>query len=182
MEQVHKDRLAEHVEALARHALAGEVWPSATAYSRQAGTASAMRSNYNDAAAWHRTALEACRHLGAGKDALVMGIEIRFELYGALLALADHKPIFEVLNEAERLAEALGDFRRLSRIHGYLAMSKWWVADYGGAIELATRAIDFARNLHRPGLEGIGLWLWVGHITQRANSMTHCLASTKYWS
>jgi class 3 adenylate cyclase/tetratricopeptide (TPR) repeat protein len=157
MERLFGNRLAEHVEALARHAMAGEIWPRAANYLRQAGTAAAMRSNYGDAAAWHRTALEACRHLVNSKDGLALEIDIRFELYNALLALGDHTPIFGVLNEAERLAETLGDVRRLSRIHGYLAMSMWWVGDYPRAIQLATRAISAAQGLRRPGLEGIGL-------------------------
>src|SRR6185437_1553338 len=123
MERVFENRLTEHVEALARHALAGENWPKAANYLRQAGTAAAMRSNYSHAAAWHRMALEACSHLGNEANALALAIDIRFELYNALLALGDHAPIFEVLNKAEQLAESLGDARRLSRIHGYLAMS-----------------------------------------------------------
>lgn len=157
MERLFDDRLAEHVETLARHAIAGENWPKAANYLRHAGTAAAMRSNFGDAAAWHRMALEACSHLGAGKDALALGIDVRFELYNALLALGDHTPIFDVLNEAEQLAESLGDARRLSRIHGYLAMSMWWIGDYPRAIELATRAVSTAQGLRRPGLEGIAL-------------------------
>jgi class 3 adenylate cyclase/tetratricopeptide (TPR) repeat protein len=181
MERVFEDRLTEHVETLARHAVAGENWPKAANYLRQAGTAAAMRSNYGDAAAWHRMALDACSHLGNGRDVLALAIDIRFDLYNALLALGDHAPIFEVLDKAEQLAESLGDARRLSRIHGYLAMSMWWVADYHRAIELATRAISTAQDLQRPGLEGIALvalgWAYhaQGRFDQALLSLTRVL-------
>jgi tetratricopeptide (TPR) repeat protein len=185
IERLYHDRLAEHVEALARHAVAGEMWPSATNYLRQAGRAAAMRSNYNDATAWHRTALDACRHLGASKDVLALEIEIRFKLYNALLAIGDYTPIFEVLREAERLAVALGDARRLSRIHGYTAMSMWWVGDYESAIDLATRAAATARELRRPGLEGIALvalgWSYhsLGKFDEASASLTRVLDLAK---
>jgi class 3 adenylate cyclase/tetratricopeptide (TPR) repeat protein len=181
MERVFENRLTEHVEALARHAMAGENWPKAANYLRQAGTAAAMRSNYSDAAAWHRMALEACSHLGNEANVLALAIDIRFELYNALLALGDHAPIFEVLNKAEQLAESLGDARRLSRIHGYLAMSMWWIGDYPRAIELATRAISTAQELRRPGLEGIALvalgWAHhsLGHFDQALVSLARVL-------
>jgi class 3 adenylate cyclase/tetratricopeptide (TPR) repeat protein len=169
MERVFGSRLSEHVEALARHAVAGENWPKAANYLRQAGTAAAMRSNYSGAAAWHRMALEACSHLGDDRDALALAIDIRFDLYNALLAFGDHAPIFETLHKAEQLAESLGDARRLSRVHGFLAMSMWWIADYARAIELATRAISTARELRRPGLEGIALVAlgWAHHAQGR---------------
>ena len=178
MEQVFENRLTEHVETLARHALAGEKWSKATTYLRQAGTAAAVRSNYGDAAAWHRMALEASAHLGNSKDALALAIDVRFDLYNALLALGDHAPIFEVLSKAESLAESLGDARRLSRIHGYLAMSMWWVADYPRAIELAKRAISAANDLKRSGLEGIALVAlgWAHHAQGRFDQALVSLA------
>jgi hypothetical protein len=37
LEGLHPDRLAEHVERLAYHALRGEVWDKALAHCRQAG-------------------------------------------------------------------------------------------------------------------------------------------------
>lgn len=181
IERVFSNRLNEHVETLARHALAGENWPKAANYLRQAAMAAALRSNYGDAAALHRMALEACSHLGNSKDAVALAIDIRCDLYNALLAFGDHAPIFEVLHEAERLAESLGDARRLLRVRGFLAMSMWWIADYPRAIELATRAISTAQDLRRPGLEGIALVAlgWAqhsqGHFDQALQSLTRVL-------
>jgi class 3 adenylate cyclase/tetratricopeptide (TPR) repeat protein len=171
MEKVFENRLVEHMETLARHAVAGENWTKAATYLRQAGGAAAMGSNYGDAVTWYRMALDACSHLGSSKEMLAFAIDVRFDLYNALLAFGDHTPIFEILHKAEGLAESLGDARRLSRVHGFLAMSMWWIADYSRAAELATRAIASAQGLQKPGLEGIGLLAlgWAHHSQGRSD-------------
>jgi predicted ATPase len=67
-EELYPDRVAEHVESLARHAVGGEIWRRALIYLRQAGIAAAMRSAYSDAAAWHYSALGALTHLSQKGD------------------------------------------------------------------------------------------------------------------
>jgi tetratricopeptide (TPR) repeat protein len=101
-------------------------------------------------------------------------VDIRFDLYNALLALGDHAPVFEVLTEAEKLAESLGDKRRLARVHGYLAMSMWWIADYPRAIELGLQAASAARDMERTGLEGIALLAlgWAYHAQGKFDEAT----------
>jgi tetratricopeptide (TPR) repeat protein len=157
IEQVYPNRLPEHLEALGRHAVGGEIWAKAVTYLRQAGIAAAMRSAYRDSTSWHRSALDALSHLTPRKETYALGIDIRFELYNSLLALGDHVPIFDVLTEAERLGVLLGDERRLARLHGYLAMASWWIAEYARAIDIGERAVSSARQLGRHGLEGIAL-------------------------
>src|SRR5215471_7709258 len=63
IEHLHADRVAEHVEQLAHHALRGEVWDKAVAYLRQAGGKAMERSAYREAAAGFEQALNALRHL-----------------------------------------------------------------------------------------------------------------------
>jgi tetratricopeptide (TPR) repeat protein len=157
IERVYANRLPEHVEALGRHAVGGGVWAKAVTYLRQAGIAAAMRSAYRDSTTWHRSALDALNHLAPGKESFALGIDIRFELHNSLLVLGDHVPIFDVLIEAERLGVLLGDERRIARLHGYLAMALWWIADYDRAIDVGERAVSSSRKLGRPGLEGIAL-------------------------
>src|SRR3984893_9628885 len=81
------------------HAVSGEIWPKAVNYLRQSGTAAAMRSDYRGATLWHRAALDCLKHIRPDQETLALGIDIRFEVYNALLALGDHAPIFEVLTE-----------------------------------------------------------------------------------
>ena len=49
IERLYPERLAEHVERLAHHALRGEVWEKAVAYLRQAGAKAMERSAYREA-------------------------------------------------------------------------------------------------------------------------------------
>jgi class 3 adenylate cyclase len=48
LERLHENRLDEHVEALAHHALLGEVWDSAVRYQRRAGARAFSRSASRD--------------------------------------------------------------------------------------------------------------------------------------
>jgi class 3 adenylate cyclase/tetratricopeptide (TPR) repeat protein len=157
LERLYAERLAEHVEALARHAVRGEIWEKAVDYLRKAGIAAATRSAYRDAVRWHRSAIAGLEHLSHNPDRLALEIDLRFELYTALLAQGDHAPIFELLSRAESLAVSIGDEKRLARTHGYLSMAHWWRADYVRALDTGHRALAAARALqHRP-LEAVAL-------------------------
>src|SRR5262249_32717531 len=63
IESLYRQRLAEHVERLAHHALRGEAWDKAVVYLHQAGQKAAERSAYREATAAYEQALEALRHL-----------------------------------------------------------------------------------------------------------------------
>jgi class 3 adenylate cyclase/tetratricopeptide (TPR) repeat protein len=157
IEELYPERLAEHVEMLARHALRGELWEKSVKYLRQAGNAAAMRSAYRDAATWHRSAINALERLPTNSDRVALGIDLRFDLYGAILPQGDHGPVFEVLKEAEKLGACLGDKKRLARTHGYLAMAFWWTANYAEAIDVGQRAFASARTIGRRDLGAVGL-------------------------
>src|SRR5207247_10406627 len=51
IEALYPDRLAEHVERLAHHALLSEVWDKAVGYLRQAGMKATRRAAYREAVA-----------------------------------------------------------------------------------------------------------------------------------
>src|SRR5262249_1237255 len=57
LEGLHADRLAEQVEALAEHALQGEIWAKAVHYLRQAGTRVIERSAHREAVQYLEQAL-----------------------------------------------------------------------------------------------------------------------------
>src|SRR5262249_14317942 len=59
MEQLYADRLPEHFERLAHHAVRGEVWPKAVSYLRQAGTKAALRSANREAVHFFEQAMNA---------------------------------------------------------------------------------------------------------------------------
>ncbi len=68
-ERLYPDRLSEHVERLAHHALRGHLWDKAVRYGRQAGTRALDRSALREALAAFeqaRVALQSCPRAGRG--------------------------------------------------------------------------------------------------------------------
>ena len=66
MEQLYADRLPEHFERLAHHAVRGEVWTKAVAYLRQAGTKAAARSANREAVIFFEQAMSRARAAARG--------------------------------------------------------------------------------------------------------------------
>jgi tetratricopeptide (TPR) repeat protein len=111
IERLHADRLAEHLEALAHHALRGELWEKALAYIRQAGDKALARSANREAVIWFEQALGALGRLPENREVLEQAIDLRLELHGALVYLGEHERDLRYLAEARTIAERLGDRR-----------------------------------------------------------------------
>jgi predicted ATPase len=116
LETLHPDRLAEHVDHLAHHALRGEMWDKALRYCRHAGAKASARSAYREAVVCLEQALVALSHLPDSRELREQAIDLRFELRNALLPPGEHGRIFDHLREAETLAQALDDRQRLGRV------------------------------------------------------------------
>jgi predicted ATPase len=80
VETLYADRLAEHVERLAHHALRGGVWEKAIVYSRQAGLKAAARSAHREAVPYFEQALNACRELTKSRESREQAIDIQFDI------------------------------------------------------------------------------------------------------
>jgi hypothetical protein len=109
IEERYPDRLAEQVERLAHHAFRGEIWDKALTYYRQAGAKAAHR----EAVTCFEQALVALRHLPESREAREQAIDLRLNLRGSLQPLGELRRMLDHLHEAETLATALGDQRRL---------------------------------------------------------------------
>jgi predicted ATPase len=120
IEALAADPLADQVEQLAHHALQGEAWGKAFTYCRQAGAKAFARSAYREAVAWFEGALSVLPHLPADRDTREQAIDLRFTLRNVLVPLAEHERVREHLRQAESLAEALKDQRRLGLASAYL--------------------------------------------------------------
>jgi len=144
METLYTDRVAEQVERLAYHALRGAVWDKAVAYARQMGTKALARSAYREAVAGFDQALLALGHLPESRDTLAQAIDLRFDLRIALNPLREDRRLLDCLREAEPLAEALGDQRRLGQVSAYLAQYLYGIGDYEPALASAQRALAIA--------------------------------------
>ena len=105
--------MATAPELLAHHALWGELWDKALAYFRQAGEQVVARSAYREAVAAFEQALVALQHLPDSRDTREQAIDLRLVLRSALRPFGDSERILAYLREAETLATALDDPRRL---------------------------------------------------------------------
>ncbi len=116
IERSSPDRLSEHVERLAHHAVRGELWEQAVGYLHQAGAKALVRSANREAVACFEQALTALGLLPETRERLEQAIDLRFELRTALLPLGEFQRIFRSLREAEDQARTLDDQRRLGQV------------------------------------------------------------------
>jgi class 3 adenylate cyclase/tetratricopeptide (TPR) repeat protein len=144
LERLYPERLAEHVDHLAHHALRGEVWDKALAYGRQAGEKAMTRSAYREAVGYVEQALSALTHLPETRDTREQTIDLRLALRSALLPLGDLRRILACLREAEALAEALDDPRRLGQVSRFLSNYFYFMGEYDQAIAAAQRVLALA--------------------------------------
>jgi class 3 adenylate cyclase/tetratricopeptide (TPR) repeat protein len=125
IEALYPERLVEHVEGLAHHALRAQAWEKAWRYVRQAGDKAASRSAFREAVGWLEQALGVLANLPPASDVLAQAIDLRFELRNLLFALGEHGRILGHLQEAERLGRLLGDECRLGWVSTYMSNYFW---------------------------------------------------------
>jgi class 3 adenylate cyclase/tetratricopeptide (TPR) repeat protein len=122
LEGLAGERVAERVEQLAHHALRGEVWDKALPYCRQAGEKALDRSAHREAAGYFEQALSTLQHVPEQRDTREQAIDLRLALRSALVSSGgSSERVLSYLHEAETLAEALDDPRRLGRVLIFLA-------------------------------------------------------------
>jgi predicted ATPase len=143
LEALAGERVAEQVERLAHHALRGEVWDKTLTYDRQAGEKALARSAYREAVGYFEQALNALPHLPETRGTHEQAIDLQLALRSALWPLGDSERILVALREAEGLAEALGDQRRLGQVLLCLA-NHFNSMTYDEAIAASQRALVLA--------------------------------------
>jgi class 3 adenylate cyclase/tetratricopeptide (TPR) repeat protein len=136
IEKVYAERITEHVERLALHALRGEAWEKAVTYGRQAGTKAMARSANREAAAYFEQSLLALRQFPETRETVEQAIDLRFNLQASLFPLGELERMLAVLREAEDLAKALDDPRRLA-----------WAFVYGNFVHSQTGHLVEGRAL-----------------------------------
>jgi class 3 adenylate cyclase/tetratricopeptide (TPR) repeat protein len=147
IEQLSPEHLADQVEHLAHHALRGEVWDKAFRCFRQAGAKAAARSAHREAVACWEQALVALQHLPEERATIEQAIDLRLELRNELWPLGHHGRISDYLQQAERLAERLGDQRRLGLLASLMTQHFRLIDDQERAIASAQRALGLATAL-----------------------------------
>jgi tetratricopeptide (TPR) repeat protein len=102
------------------------------------------RSAYREAVGYFEQALSALAHLPAQRDMHEQAIDLRLALHNALLPSGDSGRILAYLREAEALAEALDDPRRLGHVSIFLSFHFYQRGAYNQAIAFGQRALALA--------------------------------------
>jgi tetratricopeptide (TPR) repeat protein len=144
LEVLYANRLAEQVELLAHHALRGAVWNKALTYCRQAGEKAMAQSAYREAVGYFEQALSALPHLPEARDTRELAIDLRLALRSALHPSGDRRRVLALLHEAEALAEAFDDPRRLAQVSLFLSVHCRYMGTYDQCITAAQRALALA--------------------------------------
>ncbi len=129
IERLYPDRLIEHVDRLAHHAFRGEVWEKAVTYLYQAGAKAFARSAHREAVVCFEQALAALPHLPESYETLEQAIDLHFDLATSRLPLGQLERGLRHLRDAERLARALGNQRRLGWVSAYMCDYLWVTGD-----------------------------------------------------
>jgi class 3 adenylate cyclase/tetratricopeptide (TPR) repeat protein len=157
LEAFSPERLTEQVDRLAHHALRGEVWDKALAYSRQAGEKAMARSAYREAVGSFQQALSSLDHFPEQRDTRELAIDLRLDLRSALRPLGGNLGrILVALREAEALATALDDPRRLGHVSAFLSVHFHNMGAYDQAIAAAQRAFALATTAGDAVLHALG--------------------------
>jgi class 3 adenylate cyclase/tetratricopeptide (TPR) repeat protein len=147
IERCYPDRLTEHVERLAHHAVRGEMWDPAVAYLHQAGAKALARSANREAVSYFEQALTALQHLPETRARREQAIDLRFDLRTALFPLGEFERIFGCLREAQGLARALDDQRRLGQLSVYMCHNLNMTGRPTEALEFGQRAHAIGESL-----------------------------------
>jgi class 3 adenylate cyclase/tetratricopeptide (TPR) repeat protein len=144
IERLSPDRLAEPVERLAHHALRGEAWDKALAYCRQAGEKTMARSAHREAVGYFEQALSALPHVPEQRDTREQAIDLRLALCSALSPSGNSGRMLASLREAESLAAALDDSRRLGQVSVLLSRHFYFMGAYDQSMAAGQRALALA--------------------------------------
>ena len=183
IERSYPDRLTEHVERLAHHAVRGELWEEAVTYLRPAGVKALARSANPEAVTYFEQALVALQHLPETHERVEQAIDLRFDLRTSLFPLGELERIFGCLREAESLAKTIGDQRRLGQLSVYLCHNLWITGRPGQALAFGENAQAIAEALRDVPLRVTGniylgvASLWIGDY-RRAEELLRSVLET----
>ena len=152
LELLHGDDLDPHLAAIGQHYRAGEAWANAVTFLRRAGAQALGRSACREAAGCFEQALDALGYLPETRQTLETGVDLRLDLRMALLPLGAMERVSGALSDVERLAERLGDARRLGWTHIYRSHMLWLTGHSAEARRVGERAVTAAAALDEPAL------------------------------
>jgi tetratricopeptide (TPR) repeat protein len=147
MEKLYADRLGEHAERLAYHAVRGELKDKAVHYLHMAGGKAAARSAPADARSCFEEALGVLKELPESQATLERGFEIRLDLRPVLRQLGEGRHMLEHLREAEIIATQLKDDRRRGLVYAFNTTLQASLDELDEALASGSRALEIAKRL-----------------------------------
>jgi tetratricopeptide (TPR) repeat protein len=155
IEALYQDRLEEHNAELAHHFTQGEVWEKALTYCRQIGERAMAQSAHREAVGYFEQALNALTHMPEARETCEQAIDLRLALRTALMPSGTFGRILELLREAEALATALDDSRRLGQILVFMTIHFYFAGDPAQAITVGQHALALATASSAVGLHAV---------------------------
>src|SRR5262245_11653484 len=125
IEVCHTDALDVHAPALGLHYREGGVWDRAVIFLGRAAAQAGSRSAYRNAAAWYEQTLAGLAYLPATRENLERAVDARVGLGNAIYFLGQVASSVEQFKQAEKIAEELGDARRLGMALLWLTRHAW---------------------------------------------------------
>jgi class 3 adenylate cyclase/tetratricopeptide (TPR) repeat protein len=147
IERLYPERLADHVEALAHHAVRGEVWPKAVDSLRQAGAAAFQRGSIEESLSRYEQALALADRLDASPHNVARRIDVRLDLHVPLIVLGQVSRLIELHEESERLAAELQDSPRRGRLLYRMSQYAWMQGRFRDGLQRAEAALGIARSI-----------------------------------
>ena len=134
----------DHIEKLAHHAFAGELWDRAALYLKKAGDLASSRSSFRNAVLYYERALEALRHLPDSPENLRRGIDLRIEIRSALFIFNEFKRGSKFLEEAIEPAKKLDDHLRLAKLYTFMTAHLNLAGNSGQAVITGKQALQYS--------------------------------------
>jgi DNA-binding SARP family transcriptional activator len=147
MEALYPDVLDRHLVTIGLHYREGEVWDRAAHYLHLAGAQGVAQSAYREAAERLERSRRAIEHLPRISATLTLAVDVRLELYHALVPLGQPRRIAEYLEEARALAGELNDTARRGWVSAYTTNCAWLAGEHGRAVEAGEHALAVASTL-----------------------------------
>jgi tetratricopeptide (TPR) repeat protein len=162
LEQLYGERVTEQAEALARHALLGEIWDKAVDYLREAGAKAYARAALVEAIERYEQALTLFPRLPTSVENTRRAIDVRLDLQRPLLLAGRLPQLLQLFHEAEPLARQLNDLSRLGRVLYRMGHCFYWDARYRAGVDYARQALNIAAAINDPEMRvlatyGLGL-------------------------
>jgi class 3 adenylate cyclase/tetratricopeptide (TPR) repeat protein len=141
LEDLFAGRLEDVVELVAYHFGRGQVWAKAAAYLRWSAVKAQARSAHREALASLEDALKALRQLPETPERREQEIDVCIDLRGSLYPLGEFERMLKYLREAEAMASAIADSRRLGLVSIHTAEYFRQTGRFGEARALAEQAL-----------------------------------------